>query len=82
MKYQAQYEVTDQDKTLAELTPEAIQRFTEDYLQLGFVLAGPIETPTLTSIDSEPWIQVQAPVRSASQLLARVGAAPATEARK
>lgn len=77
MIYSAQYEVADQDLTLAELTPEAIQRFTEDYLRLGFVLAGPIEPPTLICLEGEPWIEVQARVRSASNLLAAITHTPA-----
>lgn len=69
MRYLGQYEVTDQDQTLQELAPEAIRRFTEDCLQLGFVLAGPIEPPRVIDVDRTPWIEVAAPIRSAAHLL-------------
>lgn len=69
MRYLGQYEVTDQDQTLQQLEPEAIRRFTEDCLQLGFVLAGPIEPPRVIDVDGTPWIEVAAPIRSAAHLL-------------
>lgn len=73
MNYLAQYEVLDQDQTLATLTPEATQRFTEDVLQLGFVLGGPISEPRIVQLDGEPWIEIEAKVRSAAKLLNPTG---------
>ncbi|UVF61170.1 hypothetical protein SEA_AOKA_47 [Arthrobacter phage Aoka] len=74
MIYQAQYEITDQDLPVSTLKPEAIQRFTEDVLQLGMVINGPVEDPTLIDFDGIPWLQIRAEVRDAGQLLGSVGA--------
>lgn len=69
MKYQAQYEITDQDSTVSELKPEAVRRITEDVLKLGMVIEGPISAPTVLDLDGTPWIQLEAEVRDAGQLL-------------
>lgn len=74
MKYQAQFEVTDQEQPLSELGKEGRQRMTEDILQLGMVISGPISAPVLIDIDGQPWIQLEAEVRDAGQLLESVGA--------
>ena len=73
MKYQAQYEITDQELPVSALAPEAIQRFTEDVLQLGMVINGPISEPTVIDLDGQPWLQIAGEVREAGQLLESVG---------
>jgi uncharacterized protein involved in type VI secretion and phage assembly len=70
--YRAQYEITDQEQPISALAGEARQRITEDILQLGMV-AGPIGEPVLIDVDGSPWLQIEAPVRSAGQLLESVG---------
>jgi len=72
MIYRAQYEVLDQEQPLSELGKEGRQRMTEEILQQGMI-AGPISDPQLIEIDGQPWIQLEAPVRSAGELLDSVG---------
>lgn len=73
MIYQAQYEITDQDLPVSTLKPEATERFTEDVLQLGMVINGPIQEPAVVDLDGIPWLQIRAEVRDAGQLLETVG---------
>jgi hypothetical protein len=72
MKYQAQYEITDQGLPFQALAVEARQRITEDILQLGMI-AGPISEPVLNVDAGTLWIQLEAEVRDAGQLLESVG---------
>jgi hypothetical protein len=58
---------------MSALGEEGRQRFTEDVLQLGMVLAGPLSGPALTDIDGKPWLMLEAEVRDAGQLLESVG---------
>lgn len=73
MIFVAQYEITDQEQPVSALAPEARQRFTEDLLQLGMVVDGPIGDPVLLDLDGAPWLQVSGEVRNAGQLLESVG---------
>jgi hypothetical protein len=66
------YEITDQEQPLSALADEARRRITEDILQLGMV-AGPISEFSLVDVDGMSWIQLEAPVRNAGQLLESVG---------
>ncbi|WP_159702411.1 hypothetical protein [Arthrobacter sp. 18067] len=73
MIYRAQFEVIDQGKPLSELGTEGRQRITADILQLGMVIEGPISEPKLIDLEGQPWIQLEAEVRDAGQLLESVG---------
>jgi hypothetical protein len=66
------YEITDQEQPLSALADEARRRITEEILQLGMV-AGPISEPALMDVDGATWIQLEAPVRDAGQLLESAG---------
>jgi len=74
MIYRAQYEVIDQEQPVSALAGEARQRFVEDVLQMGLVLNGPIsDPPVLLDLDGVPWLQLEAEIRDAGQLLESVG---------
>lgn len=70
MIFRAQYEITDDKAPIKALTAEGQFRFRTDVAVLGLVTSGPIsDPPVIQSIGSSLWLELEAPVRDAANLL-------------
>lgn len=70
MIFRAQYEITDDKAPINALAAEGQFRFRTDVAVLGLVMTGPIsDPPVIQSIGESLWLELEAPVRDAGQLI-------------